>query len=233
MNDNKDLEIEWRAGAVPVSKRFDDPYFSLQNGLEETRHVFLGGNDLPNRFQDRFHIAELGFGTGLNLLAAVQAWRAAGQGGKLYFTSFERYPLSPQEMRKALAQFADISELSDEFAPFWGQTHISLADVEFRLIVGDARQSLCAWQGQADAWFLDGFSPAKNPQMWDQDLLMQVGSHTAQGGTFATYTAAGFVRKNLENAGFTVQRLKGYAHKRHMSIGCKAERCRLTPSAKK
>ncbi|MBC7131780.1 MAG: tRNA (5-methylaminomethyl-2-thiouridine)(34)-methyltransferase MnmD [Roseovarius sp.] len=209
----------WRDGEVPVSARFDDPYFSLENGLAETRHVFLAGNDLPARFRDGFHIAELGFGTGLNLLATLHAWRAAGVAGRLRLTSFEAFPMAPQDMRRAQARFAELAELAAELAPHWrgGAQEIVLPDLHFTLIKGDARITLRDWPHEADAWFLDGFSPAKNPEMWQPDLMAEVAHHTAPGGTAATYTAAGFVRRGLEAAGFSVSRVPGYGRKRHMT----------------
>lgn len=211
--------ILWRDGEVPVSMRFDDPYFSLDDGLAETRHVFLAGNDLPERFRDGFHIAELGFGTGLNLLATLQAWRAAGVPGRLRYTSFEAYPMTPEHMCRAQARFADLAGPAAELAPRWqGRAQeIALPDLHFTLVEGDARETLRDWRDKADAWFLDGFSPAKNPEMWQPDLMAEVARHTAPGGTAATYTAAGFVRRGLEAAGFSVSRVKGYGRKRHMT----------------
>ncbi|WP_417729328.1 tRNA (5-methylaminomethyl-2-thiouridine)(34)-methyltransferase MnmD [Roseovarius sp.] len=216
-------DLIWREGEVPVSVRFDDPYFSLDDGLAETRHVFLGGNDLPARFRDGFHIAELGFGTGLNLLASLAAWRAAGVSGRLRFTSFEAYPMRPQDMRRAQARFAELLGIGADLAPHWqGRAQkISLPDLDFTLIVGDARETLNAWPCKADAWFLDGFSPAKNPEMWQPDLMAAVARHTVVGGTATTYTAAGFVRRGLEAAGFSVTRVQGYGRKRHMTTARK------------
>lgn len=223
MDQSEQSGLEWRDGDVPVSLRFDDPYYSLDNGLAETRHVFLAGNDLPARFQDGFHIAELGFGTGLNLLAAAQAWRDAGCAGQLRFTSFEAYPLSPDDMIKAQAAFPVVSEIARDLAPYWtaGAVQIDLPWLKFELVEGDARETLPAWGGAADAWFLDGFSPAKNPELWNEALMAAVGQATASGGTAATYTAAGFVRRGLEDAGFTVTRVPGFGRKRHMTRAVK------------
>lgn len=215
-------ELQWRDGEIPVSTRFDDPYFSLDNGLAETAYVFLDGNGLPGRFRDGFHIAELGFGTGLNLLAAVRLWRESGQQGTLRYTSFEAFPMSAAEMIRAQAAFAEIALLAQEFAPHWPATRLSLPGLEFRLIKGDARETLPTWQGQADAWFLDGFSPAKNPELWEPALMRQVARHTVSNGTAATYTAAGFVRRGLEDAGFEVERRAGFGRKRHMTVARKA-----------
>jgi tRNA U34 5-methylaminomethyl-2-thiouridine-forming methyltransferase MnmC len=216
---DQQARIIWRDGDVPVSTRFDDPYFSLEDGLAETRHVFLAGNDLPARLRGGFHIAELGFGTGLNLLAALGAWRAAGVAGRLTYTSFEAFPMAPADMRRAQSRFAGLAPLAAELGPHWrgGAQEITLPDLHFTLIAGDARKTLSHWPHKADAWFLDGFSPAKNPELWQPDLMAEVARHTAAGGTAATYTAAGFVRRGLEAAGFSVSRIKGYGRKRHMT----------------
>ena len=217
-------ELGWRNGGVPVSTQFDDPYFSLEDGLAETRHVFLAGNDLPARFRDAFHIAELGFGTGLNFLTTLQAWREAGSPGVLHFTSFEAFPMTVADIRRALSVFSGLPV--DALEP--GTTAMTLPsevtgpDFCLKIIQGDARQTLPKWQGHADAWFLDGFSPAKNPELWEDSLLAEVARHTAPDGTAATYTAAGFVRRGLEAAGFTVERAPGFGRKRHMTRARKA-----------
>lgn len=215
--------LVWRDRDVPVSTRFEDPYFSLEDGLAETRHVFLLGNDLPARFGDGFHIAELGFGTGLNLLAALAAWRASGMAGRLHFTSFEACPLAPDDMRRAQGRFADLAPIAAELAPFWDTrpARIELPDLCFTIVTGDARETLSRWTGTADAWFLDGFSPAKNPELWQPALLAEVARHTNRGGTAASYTAAGFVRRGLDAAGFRVTRRPGYGRKRHMTAAVK------------
>ncbi|MEP2027398.1 MAG: tRNA (5-methylaminomethyl-2-thiouridine)(34)-methyltransferase MnmD [Paracoccaceae bacterium] len=217
---NQQADIEWRAGQVPVSTQFDDPYFSLENGLEETRHVFLQGSDLPARFRDGFHIAELGFGTGLNFFATCQSWTESKLQGHLFYTSFEAFPMTTNDMSKALNAFPELSGTAAALIANWNgksgpqqvAQHISL-----NLVVGDARNTLPKWCGQADAWFLDGFSPAKNPELWEPSLMCAVADHTAPGGTVATYTAAGSVRRGLEEAGFAVTRSKGYGRKRHMT----------------
>ncbi|WP_299722390.1 tRNA (5-methylaminomethyl-2-thiouridine)(34)-methyltransferase MnmD [uncultured Tateyamaria sp.] len=211
-------ELEWREGAVPVSLRFDDPYFSLDNGLAETRHVFLDGNDLPVRFCDGFHVAELGFGTGLNFLTTWAAWRVAGVPGRFHFTSFEAYPMERGDMAVALAAFPELAELAEALVVGLDDDGCAaFDDATLRVIAGDAREALPAWDGQADAWYLDGFSPAKNPEMWGEALMAEVARHTAPDGTAATYTAAGFVRRGLEAAGFAVTRAPGFGRKRHMT----------------
>ncbi|SEP97442.1 tRNA (5-methylaminomethyl-2-thiouridine)(34)-methyltransferase MnmD [Thalassovita taeanensis] len=217
-------QLTWRDEAIPVSTRFDDPYFSLDNGLAETAYVFLGGNDLPARFTPDFHIAELGFGTGLNLLAALKLWRDTNQPGTLHFTTFEAFPMRPADMLRAQAAFPEIAEVAADLAPQWSDelTTITLPDLHFTMIRGDARETLPNWPGRADAWFLDGFSPAKNPELWEPALMTHVANHTAPNGTAATYTAAGFVRRGLQDAGFMVDRRAGFGRKRHMTVARKA-----------
>ena len=216
-------EITWRDDQTPVSTVFDDPYYSLDDGVAETRHVFLQGNRLPPRFKAGFHIAELGFGTGLNLCVALQAWIDAACDGPLRFTSFEAFPMNPSDMRKALSHFPSLGPLAEQVIATLeaGKTSVTTPQLEFELIVGDARQTVPAWEGRADAWFLDGFSPAKNPQLWEAPLMQAVFDHTQCGGTAATYAAAGFVRRNLADAGFSVERVQGFGRKRHMTTACR------------
>jgi tRNA U34 5-methylaminomethyl-2-thiouridine-forming methyltransferase MnmC len=210
--------LTWRDGTIPVATRFDDPYFSLSGGLAETRHVFLAGNGLPTRFCDGFHIAELGFGTGLNLLATVLAHKGPGH---VTFTSFEAFPLPAADIARALSAFTELAEIAPTFLSQWATraTTLHFPHLTAHILLGDARDTLPAWTGRADAWFLDGFSPAKNPDLWSPDLMQDVARHTAPGGTFATYTAAGHVRRALTEAGFTVTRHPGFGRKRHMTTG--------------
>lgn len=214
-------EIQWQDGMVPVSTRFDDPYFSLQNGLAETVHTFLDGNDLPARLRDGFQIAELGFGTGLNALAAARAWGARGAPGTVGFTSFEAFPMTADDMAQALAAFPELADLAEPLIAAWrrGARKVDLPGLRLEVITGDARDTLPAWTGRADAWFLDGFAPARNPELWEHSLLAEVARHTAPGGTLATYTAAGAVRRALGDAGFEISRTPGFGRKRHMTRG--------------
>ena len=222
--------LTWRTtalGDVPISTQFDDPYYSLDNGLAETRHVFLDGNDLPARFGGHLNIAELGFGTGLNFLTTLQAWENGGSPGSWHFTSFEAFPLTAQTAQNALKAFPELSAQVALLLSVWdaamvGPTEVT-NNVTLEVITGDVRETLPAWTGHADAWYLDGFSPAKNPEMWATDVMQGVGDHTAPGGTVATYTAAGHVRRALEAAGLTVTRVPGFGRKRHMTRAVKEE----------
>lgn len=206
--------LTW-TGAVPVSSRFDDPYYSLEDGLAETRHVFLQGNALPDRLRPGFHVAELGLGTGLNLLALAEITPHP-----IFYTGFEAYPMARSDLRRALAPWSAFGALAEALIEAWPLTvPAQIGQVTACLIEGDAGQTVPPWTGQADAWFLDGFAPAKNPELWTPSLLSEVARHTAQQGTFATYTAAGHVRRALAQAGFTVTRRPGFGRKRHMTTG--------------
>lgn len=212
---DQSAELDWQDGQIPVARRFDDPYFSLADGLAETRHVFLTGNNLPARGAPGFHIAELGFGSGLNLLATV----AAMPGIPIRYTSFEAFPMTAPDMARALSVFPELDARG--LLDVWGSgaRAFSLGAAEVQIILGDVRDTLPAWQERADAWYLDGFAPAKNPAMWEPKVMAEIARHTNPGGTFATYTAAGAVRRALAEAGFSVTRDPGFGHKRHMSRG--------------
>jgi tRNA U34 5-methylaminomethyl-2-thiouridine-forming methyltransferase MnmC len=220
-NQQQNAEIDWNDQGVPVSRRFDDPYYSTTSGLAETRHVFLDGNDLPNRLRAGFQIAELGFGTGLNLLATWLMWQRDGRCKPLSFTSFEAYPMAANDIAQALKTFPEVKEIARLFLDHWsmGETEFDLAGLRVEIIIGNANTTLLDWAHKADAWFLDGFSPAKNPELWNAGLLAQVAAHTKPNGTLATYTAAGHVRRTLAGVGFSIDRAKGYGHKRHMTKG--------------
>ena len=209
-------DLSWQDDVIPVSTRFDDPYFSKNDGLSETRHVFLDGNDLPARLTPGFHIAELGFGTGLNLLALSLISQTPTR-----FTSFEAFPLPAADIARALDHFPQARAVAEPFLTAWslGQTKFQLGPIAVEIIIGDARDTLPHWPHKADAWFLDGFSPAKNPELWSPEILTEVAHHTAPHGSFATYTAAGHVRRALQEAGFQVERRPGHGKKRHMTAG--------------
>ncbi|WP_428651658.1 tRNA (5-methylaminomethyl-2-thiouridine)(34)-methyltransferase MnmD [Roseibium sp.] len=234
-------ELDWLEGDVPRAAGFDDTYFSRAGGLAETRHVFLAGNRLPERFQgrDRFTIAEFGFGTGLNFLTTLAALRAVDPAPNLTFVSFELFPMTREQLKRALGAFPELGSPAADLLEIWtpepGWNRLKIAGAELLLGVGDARRLIGDLQLESDdgpgegtaiapvdAWFLDGFSPAKNPELWDAALLKAAAELTAPDGTLATYTAAGWVRRNLQAAGFTVEKTNGFAGKREMVVGRKA-----------
>jgi len=218
-----DDDLTWMEDNAPYSKRFEDRYFSREDGRAETQEVFLTGNRLPERWQqgEHFQIAELGFGTGLNFLETLALWhKHAPPKARLTFTSFELYPLSRYEIARALLSWPDLCELATPLLDQWPiEKTAQFGHITLKLITGDACTTLPHWQGVADAWFLDGFSPAKNPQLWQAGLMQSVYDHTTNGGTFSTYTAAGSVRRNLQAAGFRVERVKGFGNKRQRLQG--------------
>ncbi len=224
-------ELQWLEGEVPKAAVFDDTYFSRAGGLAETRHVFLQGNGLPERWQDRedFTIAEFGFGTGLNFLTTLNALANAIDAPHLTFLSFELYPMDRDQLERALSAFPELSveakALLEQWNPMPGWSKLSFSGADLWLGIGDARQMIADIGGKntpaatVDAWYLDGFSPAKNPELWEENLLKSTFDITADGGTFATYTAAGWVRRNLAAAGFSITKQKGFAGKREMVTG--------------
>lgn len=226
MNGGRVIEyatVDWEANA-PRSLFFDDIYFSGR-GADETRHVFLDGNDLERRLAGaaRFTIGELGFGTGLNFLSACALWRRVRRpGATLHFLSVEKFPLSPDDLRRAGAAWPEYSDGADALAsaypPPVGGWHQLRFDggVTLTLGFGEAADLLPRCEAAVDAWFLDGFSPAKNPDMWGEAVLRAVARLSAPGATTATFTVAGAVRRGLEAAGFATEKRAGYGRKREM-----------------
>ncbi|WP_299591591.1 bifunctional tRNA (5-methylaminomethyl-2-thiouridine)(34)-methyltransferase MnmD/FAD-dependent 5-carboxymethylaminomethyl-2-thiouridine(34) oxidoreductase MnmC [uncultured Microbulbifer sp.] len=232
-------QLEWRDNGQPVSCAFDDIYFSTASGLEETRHVFLGENHLPQRWADlaegaRFTIGETGFGTGLNFLAAWQLWKqVAPANAQLHFISVEKFPLHPGDLVRALEMWPEISDLSEQliaqYPPYLasGVHRLKFSDsVALTLVIDEAsrgferlRQDDPGRDGVVDAWFLDGFAPSKNPEMWSQDLFQAIAGLSAPQATFATFTCAGIVKRGLKSAGFALQKVPGFGRKREMLRG--------------
>lgn len=219
--------LDWAEGA-PRSLDVGDVYFSGP-GEAETRHVFLDGNTLRARFQqaDHFTIGELGFGSGLNCLCAWDLWRqsALRLGARLHIVSVERAPLAPADLDRAHAAWPALAELAARLRallppPVPGTHHLALSDnVSLTLLYGEADATLRRAEARVDAWFLDGFSPAKNPDAWSPEILCEIARLSSPGATFATYTVAGAVRRGLEAAGFTVEKVAGYGQKREMLTG--------------
>nr|WP_226866621.1 bifunctional tRNA (5-methylaminomethyl-2-thiouridine)(34)-methyltransferase MnmD/FAD-dependent 5-carboxymethylaminomethyl-2-thiouridine(34) oxidoreductase MnmC [Enterobacter hormaechei] len=232
--------LEFNAKGTPVSRDFDDVYFSNDNGLEETRYVFLDGNHLGTRFPEHprslFVVAESGFGTGLNFLTLWQAFdcfRASYPEAtlqRLHFISFEKFPLTAHDLRLAHQRWPELAHWAEQLQTQWppaiGGCH--------RLILDDGRVTLDLWLGdindltdklddsmnqKVDAWFLDGFAPAKNPDMWSPHLFSAMARLARPGATLATFTSAGFVRRGLQEAGFTMRKTKGFGRKRDMLVG--------------
>ncbi len=215
----------------PISEIFDDPFFSRKNGAAEKRHVYLDGNDLPLAWagRDEFVIGETGFGTALIFIETMALWReTAAPTAKLHYITFEAYPLSRDAIAECLTSWPDNAEhaaaIVAAFPETWptsGSAIVALGNITLEVVIGLAEETVPNHSLLADCWFLDGHSPAKNPDMWSADLMMAVGNCTKTGGSFAAYSAAGWVRRNLEAAGFEVIKRPGYGTKREMSRGVK------------
>ncbi len=227
---NDSAGLDWTPQGAPRSRRFDDIYFSREGGLEETRAVFLEGCGLPHAWAGRqtFTVAELGFGTGLNILALLDLWRRnRPAGGRLSIFSIEAYPLSRDDAARALSAWPELADLSAALLGAWPRHAPGFHRVDFPnlgatldLAVGEVLPALEQWSGAADAWFLDGFSPAKNPQMWRPEVLRAVAACSAPGARLATFTVAGAVRRGLAEAGFDVAKRQGHGAKRERLEAC-------------
>lgn len=232
MSDFQHAQLDWDEQGQPLSRGFGDVYFSRASGLEETRYVFLGHNELPGRFAalpagGRLSIGETGFGTGLNFLCAWQLFeRTAPADARLHFVSVERFPLTRADLRKALALWPELAPYADALLDQYVAVHpgfqrfvFANGRVVLTLLVGDVLEHLPELDARIDAWFLDGFAPAKNPEMWTPALFAELARLSAPGASLATFTSAGFVRRGLNEAGFAMQRVKGFGQKREMLAG--------------
>jgi tRNA 5-methylaminomethyl-2-thiouridine biosynthesis bifunctional protein len=216
--------LDWSPEGHPRSRLFGDVYFSAQDGLAESRAVFLQGCGLPDAWagRDRFTVGELGFGTGLNILALLDLWRrTAPPQARLHIFSIEAHPLQPAAAARALAAWPELADLAELLIARWpGQARgfhrveIPEARAIIDLAVMDVADALATWTGCADAWFLDGFSPALNPDMWREEILDLVARRSAPGARAATFTVAGAVRRGLQAAGFEVEKRPGHGRKR-------------------
>ncbi len=217
--------VEWGLGPAPRSSLYGDIYFSVDDGLAESRAVFLAGCGLPLAWEGRhrFCVAELGFGAARNVAALLELWRAgAGSSQHLSIFSVEAHPMAASDAARALSAWPEIAEVAELLTANWpggarGFHRIDLPQYRATLDVAvmDVEDALKAWSGEADAWFLDGFAPAVNPQMWRTEVMKLVARRSAPGARAATYSAAGPVRGNLADAGFVAERRPGFGRKRH------------------
>ena len=245
MSDNPSLtalnspNLNWNDQGLPVSEQFDDVYFSKESGIDESRYVFVQNNNLPaawNHKAGTFTIFETGFGTGLNFLVTWQLWRQQiatqkpGASSHLHFISVEKFPLNKDELQKALALWPELNEFSAQLIEQYPLLIEGFHSIQFKneqltltLIFDDVANALTMLNGKIDAWYLDGFAPAKNPDMWSDTLFRSMARLSHNNGenhsTVATFTAAGLVKRGLKGAGFKVEKVKGFGRKREMLIG--------------
>nr|WP_283625431.1 bifunctional tRNA (5-methylaminomethyl-2-thiouridine)(34)-methyltransferase MnmD/FAD-dependent 5-carboxymethylaminomethyl-2-thiouridine(34) oxidoreductase MnmC [Alteromonas macleodii] len=237
---SKHAQVHFNESGTPVADHFDDVYFSNDSGIDETQHVFVAGNDLAERWQQwrnpTFVIAETGFGTGLNFLVAMRAFnefRAANPDHplkRLYFITTEKFPLPQQDMQRALEAFPALKNEAQALASLYPmglegchRLHFDNHSTTLDLWIGDVHELLPQWHspvnGLIDAWFLDGFAPSKNPDMWTDALFSQMARLSKTGTTFGTFTAAGIVKRGLAGVGFTIKKRNGFGRKRDMLTG--------------
>ncbi len=222
--------LDWRDGDMPYSPQFGDHFYCQTDGRLECSHVFLAGNGLPERWKtaENFAIGELGFGTGLNFCETWRQWKEVRHAGSaLNFTSFELYPMDRASIDRALAHWPELDVERAALTALWpdnphGRVELQLDDqTKLTVVCGAALDNVTRHETPFDAWFLDGFAPSRNPDMWSPELMSAVCDMTVDDGSFATYAAAGFVRRNLQAAGFIVDRRPGFAGKREMLCGKK------------
>ncbi|MBX8531065.1 bifunctional tRNA (5-methylaminomethyl-2-thiouridine)(34)-methyltransferase MnmD/FAD-dependent 5-carboxymethylaminomethyl-2-thiouridine(34) oxidoreductase MnmC [Pseudomonas cichorii] len=226
MTITRHAQIDWDEQGNPHSRAFSDVYFSTESGLAETRHVFLVQNDLHARFTalpagERLVIGETGFGTGLNFLCAWQLFEeCAHPEARLHFVSVEKFPLNHADLQRALALWPELAAFAEPLLAQYVAVHEGFQRLVFdegrvtlTLLIGDALEMLPQLDGQIDAWFLDGFAPAKNPEMWTPELFSELARLSAPDASIGTFTSTGWVRRALNAAGFKMKRVPGIGHK--------------------
>lgn len=249
MSQLSQAQVSFNPAGVLTSEQFDDIYFSVDDGLAESEYVFQQGNDIEQKWlahsSDLFTVAETGFGTGLNLIALCLKFEQFKQAHpetkiqRLHFISFEKYPITKEIIKQSLTKWPQLSpwvtKLIDNYPYILPGFHrLQLTDsISLDLIFGDVNEQINQInevnQGVVDAWFLDGFAPSKNPSMWQQNLFEQMARLSKQNASFATFTAAGAVKRGLTQAGFTVSKRKGFGRKREMLIGYLAQKVETQP----
>ncbi|MBN3563558.1 bifunctional tRNA (5-methylaminomethyl-2-thiouridine)(34)-methyltransferase MnmD/FAD-dependent 5-carboxymethylaminomethyl-2-thiouridine(34) oxidoreductase MnmC [Aliamphritea spongicola] len=223
-------QLRW-CNNQPFSTQYEDVYFNSENGLEETDYVFLQGNSLTERFQTsagkNFVIAETGFGSGMNFLSTWKLWQEhAPENARLHYISAERFPFSKEDLQKAMQTWPEFQpfllELIQQYPPLMSGFHrLSFPDsrITLTLMFGDATNMYSQLTARIDAWFLDGFAPSKNADMWHEDLFRTMATLSHSETTFATFTSASKVRKGLQAAGFEIRKIPGFGPKREILTG--------------
>lgn len=222
----KPAHLQWSEDGALRSPDFEDIYFQPKQGPEESYYVFLEQNRLPERLSSGdFKIAELGFGTGLNFLLTAQLWAKCKPAGRLTYVSIEKHPIRHEDLKRIFSFWPELGEYSApllaQYPPLVGgfhHLHFPDKKIHLMLLFGDVAEMLPELKGKFDSWYLDGFAPAKNPQMWEDKLFPLIAARTKPEGTLASFSSAGAVRRGLEAAGFSVEKARGFGTKRDMTV---------------
>ena len=221
-------QLNFNKDGIPCSEQFGDPYFSLANPLAESQYVFLDSSNIIDRWMNKhFTIAELGFGFGINFITTANHWNTSSQPNhRLHYISIEKYPVLTDDLAQCYKQLNIASPIIDSLLQNYPPLVEGFHRIEFNdynivltLIFGDADDYLEQCEFEADAWFLDGFSPSKNKALWSNDIAEHIQRLTKKGGTLSTYSAASEVRKSFSKVGFDITKLSGYGKKREMLVG--------------
>lgn len=218
--------IEFDANGIPSASAFGDTYFSKSGGIDECRAVFINGCGLPHawRGKENYVIAETGFGTGLNFLTTWKLWDEESKSGNapkiLHFISFELYPFTKTQAVEALQHYPELEKYSKILLEKWprrafGVQRIWICEnIALTIVIGDIENTLPQLSFTANAWFLDGFTPSRNEKMWSDVVFANIARLCKPDARIATYSVSGLVKNGLSNAGFIVQKQKGFATKR-------------------
>ncbi len=234
MNNKKNnkavCDISWKNKSTPVSIEYGDVYFSADNGMQESQYVFIDSNNLTDKFIETksFHIAETGFGTGLNFALTCMLWNTISKPeSTLFFTSFEKHPLALGDMKIAAENWPQLADIYSELLPSYTDLKFGNNIIEIKkfrtvlnIIIGDINDTITTIADSSiDCWFLDGFAPSLNPQMWTDTVICNVARSAKLNSSLSTFTAAGNVRRSLIKHGYTVDKKPGFGKKREMIYG--------------
>jgi tRNA 5-methylaminomethyl-2-thiouridine biosynthesis bifunctional protein len=231
-------ELTFDGNGIPYSPAYEDSYFSASGGPEQARHVFLAGNDLPARWQGRdFVILETGFGLGLNFLCTLHAWRRQ-PGRHLHYVAIEKHPFRPDILQTLHARWPELAALTTELQARWplplpGLHRLDFGTVTLTLAFGDAETLLPQLSLAADALYLDGFAPAKNPEMWSDTVFAELYRMAAPGATLASWSVLDDMMFRLSRTGFRLEKHPGFGTKRYMLTGRKVGAGRTASARKK
>ncbi|MDX1958523.1 MAG: bifunctional tRNA (5-methylaminomethyl-2-thiouridine)(34)-methyltransferase MnmD/FAD-dependent 5-carboxymethylaminomethyl-2-thiouridine(34) oxidoreductase MnmC [Leptospiraceae bacterium] len=211
------------------SEVFQDIYWSTEGGLEEKKYIFLEGNDLENKFKSEknFSILELGFGAGLNFFTTLELFaKNRKQDSKLNYISCEKYLLDEKTHREVLNDFPEIEVYTDNFFqkykdlnPRYIEVHFPEFGVNLQILKGDALTNLKELETEIDCFYLDGFSPSKNPELWNKEIFFELARIGKENSSFATYSVSRSVKDALTESGFEWKESKGFGKKKGMLSG--------------